>query len=280
MKKELFFPKEISSVRTIKDIEAACRLLLPKIAKSFEFIGDPTIELVSYETTDGHRTPIKYPVWDQEIAFTNRNNEIKDGYHLIFHEIDQSFRIYEPRFYYGLISGRKKAPDVPIGRRFVVSKNGKQVKTIYDDSFILTPKQAMHKVGEIIPNLKWNEIYRGEPKILKTGRAVWMVTCEYNWKYAVDIIGNPLFPSAIYPANTHSRSFDLYEHPMIGPFVDLQDPIEGKDYFAFDWQERFIRDVSNLVALRFNGVGFTPVRLSQAKLPSIEVSGTEYLKFF
>jgi len=283
MESKFDFPKQISSIRTKDDIKAACAILLFNTMQSWQLIGEPTLRLESYQTQDDMYSPcgsVLYPVWRQPILITQNNGQTTRDYTIVFHEVDQSVRIER------LCSDPKIIPVTPIGRKFIISKDNTRVKTVYDDSFLATPKQAAHRLSEVIPQFKWNEIYRAEPKILKDGRAIWLITCEYNWKYALDIIGNPFFPKTqIHSANTCSKNFRLEEHPMIAPYDDLQDPILGKDYLAFDLQKSRVREVTGLIALRFTGDGFFPVGLSKAKFPfaltSLKASlGKDFLMYY
>jgi len=244
METSLYFPRQISSIRTKKDIEAACKILLCNVAQSFELIGEPTIQFVNHEISSGNYSRfVGYPVWEQEIQITNNGNT--HDYCLLFHEVDQSLHLYE------ISPFTKRISSEPIGRQFLISKDGKRIKTIYDDTFLATAKQAKHKLTELIPHLHWEDIYRAEPKILEDGRPIWLITCAYKWLYALDIVRNPAVPYAYYRANRLSR--EQLIHPMNPPFDNLQDPVKGKDYFAFDYKQSCVRHVTNLMALRFTG---------------------------
>ena len=270
---KLFFPHEVSSIRTKKDIEATCKLLLTNTVESFELIGEPNIRFISYNISshEGNYQNgyVSYPIWEQDVQLTYNGDT--NLYHLRFHEVDQSLYIYH------ILPFDREVPCRFIGRKYVVSKDGKRIKTVYDDNFLATPKQAMHKLAEQMSDAKWSEIYRAEPKILENGRAIWLITCAYDWKYVLNVVNNPLQPAKYQSANAWSGTFGV--HPMNKPYDKLQDPVIGKDYLAFDYQHRCVRHVANLVALRFDGEGFTPIRLSQAKLPPLNLSGTEYLQY-
>ncbi len=274
METSLYFPKQICSTRTGKDVEAACKILLRNAVESYELIGKPEIQLVTYEITqvvNNHKF-VNYPLWRQEIRLTINGRTV--DYQLYFHEVDQSLSLHRVPKLYETVDAK------PVGRQFFVSKGRNRIKTIYDDTFLATAKQAKHKLIELIPRLCWEDIYSVKPKILKDGRPIWLISCENDWKYALDIVTNPTFQYRYYTANFLSIEGN---GRSINPlFANLQNPVIGSDYFAFNYRQKRVRDVTNLMALRFTEEGFVPIRLSQAKLPAIDLTGEngeEWLKY-
>lgn len=263
------FPEQLRSVRTKKDIETACKILLTNAVQNWELIDEPTLRLMPYASGGNWIHPsyrsTKYPLWEQKIMLT-LNNGVTTDYRLSFHEIDQSLRIYN-HVSFNCPSYNFMVAERFVGRKFAVSANKKRVTTIYDDGFLATPKQAAQKLLEEVNHFCWKGIVSIEPKIIYGCQAVWLITYGYSdWKYALDIVGNPLNQFQYHMANVWKSVIYDVKAP-IKPYDDLQDPIIGQDYFAFDWHKKSVHEVSGLIAVRFNGSGFFPVPLRKAKIP-------------
>lgn len=264
------FPEQLRSVRTKKDIEVACKILLTNAVQNWELIDEPTLRLMPYAAGGNWLHPsygsTQYPLWEQKIMLTLNNGVTTDCYRLSFHEIDQSLRIYN-HVSFNCPSYNFKVAERFVGRKFVVSADKKRVTTIYNDGFLATPKQAAQKLLEQINTYCWREIISIEPKVVNGCQAIWLVTYGYfDWKYALDIVGNPVLEYQYHRANELTSLVHDVKAP-IKPYDDLQDPVVGQDYFAFDWHKKFVHEVSGLIAVRFNGCGFSPVPLRKAKIP-------------
>lgn len=260
----LYFPHEISCCNTPDDIRAIAKLLLTNAVENLQFIDEPTVRLISYPTCHGACnifTSVKYPIWEQKITFTYQR-ENTDAI-LVFHEINHSLCIHREPFidyepYYD-----KVVPDwVPVARKFIVSRKPKRVKTIYDDTFSATARQAVQKLLNFDHDLQWSHILSIEPKVRQNGQAVWWVEYGYERQYFVDVVSDLVFE--------YNKSRYQYTADEINPYDTLRDPVVGNDYFAFDWRSPLLEHIYNIAALRFTGEEFTLVPFGQAKLPTLD----------
>ena len=258
------------SIRTKHDIEAACQILLRNAVDGYKLIGQPKIRLISYALSSADsldRGTFKYPVWEQQIQITRYGDT--DNYRLAFHEIDGSINIWH--HYCDFSSSKCKIldEDTPINREFIISPDGQQVETLYlDDGFLATPKRARAQYLEESDDLIWRDIISVEPCIVDGDFATWKITqgfCNPRQVRLLPIFCNPL---------QEDHCLYLKGNP--------QKPIVGKDYFAFNWRNLYVRYVTGLMAVRFNGHGFDPIPLSKAQisLPDlVDKEGKKMLTF-